>query len=149
MPWTSFASGHRVALVVPHRAQKSVPDSAGEWPTFLPPPLESCYGTANVDGPNSFWMFLQRHNSLWGPDGWILLGNVFQHSNTHSNLHASTHKLHQLHRNFVIAWISNHIIQYSVGCNEGVSQMRTPLAVCREPAGNQSKATKGTICFWT
>ena len=35
-----------------HRAQKSVPDSAGEWPTFLPPPLESCSGTANVDGPN-------------------------------------------------------------------------------------------------
>ena len=44
-------SGHRVALVV-HRAQKSVPGSAGEWPTFLPPPLESCSGTANVDGPN-------------------------------------------------------------------------------------------------
>ena len=53
VPWTvkdrthgpalrsGFASGHRVALVV-HRAQKSVPDSAGEWPTFLPPPLESC-----------------------------------------------------------------------------------------------------------
>ena len=34
------------------RAQKSVPDSAIEWPTFLPPPLESCSGTANVDGPN-------------------------------------------------------------------------------------------------
>ena len=33
-------------------AQKSVPDSAGEWPTFSPPPLESCSGTANVDGPN-------------------------------------------------------------------------------------------------
>ena len=53
--WTSIKkwlcySGHRVALVV-HRAQKSVPDSAGEWPTFLPPPLESCSGTANVDGP--------------------------------------------------------------------------------------------------
>ena len=44
-------SGHRVALVV-HRAQKSVPDSAGEWPTFLPPPLESCSGTVNVDSPN-------------------------------------------------------------------------------------------------
>ena len=49
--WLCY-SGHRVALVV-HRAQKSVPDSAGEWPTFLPPPLESCSGTANVDGPNS------------------------------------------------------------------------------------------------
>ena len=54
--WTSIKkwlcySDHRVALVV-HRAQKSVPDSAGEWPTFLPPPLESCSGTANVDGPN-------------------------------------------------------------------------------------------------
>ena len=53
--WTSIKkwlcySGHRVALVV-HRAQKSVPDSAGEWPTFLPPPLESCSGTANADGP--------------------------------------------------------------------------------------------------
>ena len=48
--WLCY-SGHRVALVV-HRAQKSVPDSAGEWPTFLPPPLESCSGTANVDGPN-------------------------------------------------------------------------------------------------
>ena len=47
--WLCY-SGHRVALVV-HRAQKSVPDSAGEWPTFLPPPLESCSGTANVDGP--------------------------------------------------------------------------------------------------
>ena len=43
--WRSgFAtSGHRVALVV-HRAQKTVPDSAGEWPTFSPPPLESCSG---------------------------------------------------------------------------------------------------------
>ena len=56
VPWTvkdrsGFASGYRVALVV-HRAQKTVPDSAGEWPTFLPPPLESCSGTANVDGPN-------------------------------------------------------------------------------------------------
>ena len=49
--WLCY-SGHRVALVV-HRAQKSVPDSAGEWPTFLPPPLESCSGTANADGPNS------------------------------------------------------------------------------------------------
>ena len=54
--WTSIKkwlcySSHRVALVV-HRAQKSVPDSAGEWPTFLPPPLESCSGTVNVDGPN-------------------------------------------------------------------------------------------------
>ena len=54
--WTSIKkwlcyNGHRVALVV-HRAQKSVPDSAIEWPTFLPPPLESCSGTANVDGPN-------------------------------------------------------------------------------------------------
>ena len=48
--WLCY-SGHRVALVA-HRAQKSVPDSAGEWPTFLPPPLESCSGTANVDGPN-------------------------------------------------------------------------------------------------
>ena len=53
--WTSIKkwlcySGHRVALVV-HRAQKSVPDSAGEWPTFLPPPLESCSVTANADGP--------------------------------------------------------------------------------------------------
>ena len=47
--WLCY-SGHRVALVV-HRAQKSVPDSAGEWPTFLPPPLESCSGTANADGP--------------------------------------------------------------------------------------------------
>ena len=46
-------SGHRVALVV-HRAHKSVPDSAGEWHTFLPPPLESCSGTANVDGPNLY-----------------------------------------------------------------------------------------------
>ena len=48
--WLCY-SGHRVALVA-HRVQKSVPDSAGEWPTFLPPPLESCSGTANVDGPN-------------------------------------------------------------------------------------------------
>ena len=62
---SGFASGHREALVVVHRAicidyicleivhraQKSVPDSAGEWPTFSPPPLESCSGTANVDGP--------------------------------------------------------------------------------------------------
>ena len=47
--WLCY-SGHSVALVV-YRAQKSVPDSAGEWPTFLPPPLESCSGTANVDGP--------------------------------------------------------------------------------------------------
>ena len=31
----------------------SVPDSVGEWPTFSPPPLESCFGTVNVDGPNS------------------------------------------------------------------------------------------------
>ena len=62
--WLCY-SGHRVALVV-HRAQKSVPDSAGEWPTFLPPPLESCSGTANVDGPKSpvtasdaeLWCFL-------------------------------------------------------------------------------------------
>ena len=52
---SGFASGHRVALVV-HRAQKSVPDSAGERPTFSPPPLESCSGTANVDGPN--WLDL-------------------------------------------------------------------------------------------
>ena len=36
-------------------------------------------------------------------------------SSTH--LHASIHKLLQLHRNFVMAWISNHIIKYSVGCN--------------------------------
>ena len=53
--WLCY-SGHRVALVVHrpvHRAQKSVPDSASEWPTFLPPPLESCSGTANADGPNS------------------------------------------------------------------------------------------------
>ena len=48
--WLCY-SGHRVALVV-HRAQKSVPDLASEWPTFLPPPLESCSGTANVDGAN-------------------------------------------------------------------------------------------------
>ena len=48
---SGFASGHRVALVV-HRAQKSVLDSAGEWPTFSPPPFESCSGTANVDGQN-------------------------------------------------------------------------------------------------
>ena len=57
--WLCY-SGHRVALVV-HRAQKSVPDSADEWPTFLPPPLESCSGTANVDGPNylnQFWLFI-------------------------------------------------------------------------------------------
>ena len=53
--WLCY-SGHRVALMV-HRAQKSVPDSAGEWPTFLPPPLESCSGTANVDGPNWYTMF--------------------------------------------------------------------------------------------
>ena len=57
--WTSIKkrlcySGHRVALMV-HRAQKSVPDSAGEWPTFLPQPLESCSGTANVNGPNCKW----------------------------------------------------------------------------------------------
>ena len=57
--WLCY-SGHRVALVV-HRAQKSVPDSAGEWPTFLPPPLESCSGTANADGPNWGWFI-----------GWIL-----------------------------------------------------------------------------
>ena len=71
VPWTvkdrthgpalrsGFASGHRVALVV-LRAQKSVRVSAGEWPTFLPPALESCSGTANVDGPNwdfrKFWL---------------------------------------------------------------------------------------------
>ena len=64
--WTSINSlrpseaymrhDHRVALVV-HRAQKSVPDSAGEWPTFLPPPLESCSGTANADGPKLFFKF--------------------------------------------------------------------------------------------
>ena len=63
VPWTvkdrtrgpalrsGFANGHRVALVG-HRARKSVPDSAGEWPTFLPPPLESCSGTVNGDGSN-------------------------------------------------------------------------------------------------
>ena len=50
--WRCY-SGHRVALVV-NRAQKSVPDSTGEWPTFLPPPLESSSGTANADGPNSY-----------------------------------------------------------------------------------------------
>ena len=69
--WTSikkwFCYGcHRVALVV-HMAQKSVPDSAGEWPTFLPPPLESCSGTANVDGPNSesFSMWWNHHKIKW------------------------------------------------------------------------------------
>ena len=46
-------SGFAIVALVVHRAQKSVPDSAGEWPTFLPPPLESCSGTANADGPNS------------------------------------------------------------------------------------------------
>ena len=34
-----------------------------------------------------------------------------------NHLHASIHKLLQLHRNFVMAWISNHIMKYSVGCN--------------------------------
>ena len=58
--WLCY-SGHRVALVV-HRAQKSVPDSAGEWPTFLPPPLESCSGTANVDGPN--WVSIDSGNGF-------------------------------------------------------------------------------------
>ena len=61
---SGFASGHRVALVVVHRTQKSVPDTAREWPTFSPPPLESCSGTANVDGPNWFYNLMhgqQKH----------------------------------------------------------------------------------------
>ena len=60
--WLCY-SGHRVALMV-HRAQKSVPDSAGEWPTFLPPPLESCSGTANVDGPNSVIIVIYVAHSI-------------------------------------------------------------------------------------
>ena len=57
--WLCY-SGHRVALVV-HRAQKSVPDSAGEWPTFLPPPLESSSGTANADGPNCIAFVIHKN----------------------------------------------------------------------------------------
>ena len=71
---SGFASGHRAALVVMHRAQKSVPHSAGEWSTFWPPPLESCSGTANVDGPNWFY------NLIHGPQkqilGFFLSGNL-------------------------------------------------------------------------
>ena len=59
--WVKKWLCHRVALMV-HRAQKSVPDSAGEWPTFLPPPLESCSGTANVDGPN--WTVSSKYDTL-------------------------------------------------------------------------------------
>ena len=44
---SGFASGHRVPLVV-RRAKKTVPDSADEWLTFSPLPLESCSGTHNV-----------------------------------------------------------------------------------------------------
>ena len=74
--WTSIKtwlcySGHRVALVV-HRAQKSVPNSAGEWPTFLPPPLESCSGTANVDGPNSHEVFIHIHQGCFTGTGEIV-----------------------------------------------------------------------------
>ena len=58
---SDFASGHRVALVV-NRGQKSVPESASEWPTFSPAPLEICLGTANVDGQNSLVLM---SNSLW------------------------------------------------------------------------------------
>ena len=61
--YSGHPSGHRVALVV-HRAQKSVPDSAGEWPTFLPPPLESCSGTADVDSPN-YVNIVQFHSKIY------------------------------------------------------------------------------------
>ena len=65
--WLRY-SGRRVVLVV-HRAQKSVPDSAGEWPTFLPPLLESCSGTANVDGPNySDEGLTHDAEMIWGLD---------------------------------------------------------------------------------
>ena len=67
---SGFASGHRVALVV-HRAQKSVPDSAGEWPTFSPPPLESCSGTTNVDGSNSGPLDVPVHGD-WALPGWTI-----------------------------------------------------------------------------
>ena len=53
-----------VKQLVVHRAQKSVPDSAGEWPTFLPPPLESCSGTANVD-VNPVWTQDLQFEELW------------------------------------------------------------------------------------
>ena len=33
--------------------------------------------------------------------------------------------------------------------NKVVSQMRAPLAARCEPTGNQNKATKCAICFWT
>ena len=68
--WLCY-SGHRVALVA-HRAQKSVPDSAGEWPTFLPPPLESCSGTANVDGPNSTWFWIELPENCCEPLKFII-----------------------------------------------------------------------------
>ena len=70
-----FAGGHRVALVV-HRALKYVPDSAGEWPTFPPLPLESCSGTANVDGPNC-----QRAKWAVRPLVWYLFEGVHWSSN--------------------------------------------------------------------
>ena len=33
--------------------------------------------------------------------------------------------------------------------NRPVSQMRAPLAACREPAESYDKATRNSICFWT
>ena len=75
--WLCY-SGHRVALVV-HRAQKSVPDLAGEWPTFLPPPLERCSGTTNADGPNCDGggnlcgvCWVDVHSRCSGARGWWL-----------------------------------------------------------------------------
>ena len=42
-----------MALVV-HRNLYPTLYPASEWPTFSPPLLECCSGTANVDGPNSY-----------------------------------------------------------------------------------------------
>ena len=33
--------------------------------------------------------------------------------------------------------------------NKGVSEMQAPLVDRHEPAGNQNKATKYALCFWT
>ena len=41
------------------------------------------------------------------------------------------------------------IIWTSSVSNKGVSQMGVPLVARREPAGNQNKAIKYAICFWT
>ena len=81
LQWLCY-SGHSVALVV-HRAQKSVPDSAGEWPTFLPPPLESCSGTTNVDGPN--WTL--RNKLQWN---FNQNAKLFIHENASENIVCET-----------------------------------------------------------